>query len=154
MLRSDSTNSRLQLVSTSGQIDLVIMAGNRAKAAAARGRARSGMNKGAIAGSKRKAQDVLCTGHSNGSTTPRQAAAQSQSQQTMKNVRATFWQAVSSASRPSLVRAVPAFSYLDAAKHHVYCNVPCLHRRQVTLKPRFRNRVLLSWLVSKLWNMT
>ena len=28
-----------------------------------------------------------------------------------------------------------------------------LHFRQVTLKPRFRNRVLLSWLVLQLWSM-
>ena len=75
------------------------MAGRRA---AARGRARRGVNKRLTAGSKRKAQDVLCTEHNNANTTSRQAAAQFQSQQTMESVRASFQQEVRSASRATL----------------------------------------------------
>lgn len=74
------------------------MAGRRAGAAASRGRGRTGLNKGTTAGSKRKAQDVLRTEHNSGSTTPRQAAAQSQSQQTMKSVRLSFQQEASFAT--------------------------------------------------------
>ena len=123
-----SISSRLQLVSTSGQIDVVIMVGKRAGAAAARGRVGSGLGKPATAGSKRKAhaQDVLCTEHDNCNTTPRQAAAQSQSQQTMKSVRASLQQEVSSAGREplSLLLQMPAF--LNIIRLTVVCTVTCL----------------------------
>lgn len=72
----------------------VVMTGRRIGAAASRGRGRTGLNKEATAGSKRKAQEVLCIEHNSGSTTPRQAAAQSQSQQTIKSVRLSFQQEV------------------------------------------------------------
>lgn len=127
------------------------MVGRRAGAAAARGRAGSGVSKRETAGNRRKAQDVLCTEHGgDGNTTPRQAAAQSQSQQTMKSVRASFQQEVSSAGRQllPLLLQVPAFLKKIALK--VVCNDR--HCRQATLKPRFRNRALLSWLVSQLWS--
>lgn len=103
--------ARLQFDCTSGQIDLMVMAGRGGGAAAARGRGRSGLNKGATAGRKRKAQDVLCTEHNNGNTTPRQAAAQPQLQQTTKSVRAFVQQEVKVVAGLPLLLQLLAFLY-------------------------------------------